>query len=150
MKRNRNERELLQNYNQILGEIGVKRRGLLEDMSSVDSWDIIAALVLAGIVTIGALGSGWIAYQIVIAISSGATLSSGMGFGISIVNWIKLKENREVAMKQITNLLNNELAEEIVSASKDTVKIAHTKIKEKLIKIFKQDVNEFENYLKSQ
>jgi hypothetical protein len=145
MKRNRNERELLQNYNQILGEIGINKRGLLPE--SVDSWDIIAALILAGIVTIGALGSGWIAYQIVIAISSGATLSSGMGFGISIVNWIKLKENREIALKQLTNLLNNELAEEIVSASKDTVKIAHSKIKAKLIKIFKQDVNEFENYL---
>jgi len=132
-----------QNYNQILLEISTNSRGL------VDIWDILAAIIMAAILTAAIFGISWIAYYIVISLTT-ATLTSGITLSLSLLEWLKVKENRDSAMKQFEGLLVTPLFIEIKeSISKVSIKDIHSKIKNELIELFGSQ-DSIEQFIKTQ
>ena len=135
--------KLLQNYREILYEIsGPNDR----DIINIDLWDILAAAFLAAFLTVAALGAGWIAYYIILSLTSTITLSSGIGISATCMDWLKVKENRILAQKNIKEFLNGNFGTEMQTVSIQSIKVLHTTIKKKLIDFFNEP-KQFEEYL---
>ena len=125
-------------------------RDLLTKNITIDFWDVIAAAFTAALITISALGFGWIAYYIVVALSSTTTFSSVIGIGISINEWLKVKENRSYATAKLKAFLTSNFAEEVKNISIESIKIVHNKIKHRLIFLFNGEIGEFEKMIQGQ
>ena len=135
-----------QTYNQILLEISTNSKGLFG--TNMDIWDILAAIIMAAIVTAAVFGISWIAYYIVISLTT-ATLTSGITLSVSLLEWLKIKENRDSAMKQFEGLLIAPLFIEIKeSISKISIKETHSKIKNTLVELFGNTKN-LEQFIKN-
>ena len=135
-----------QTYNQILLEISTNSKGLFG--TNMDIWDILAATIMAAIVTAAIFGISWIAYYIVISLTT-ATLTSGITLSLSLFEWLKVKENRDSAMKQFEGLLVTPLFIDIKeSISKISIKETHSKIKDTLIELF-GNTNNLEQFIKN-
>jgi amino acid transporter len=140
--------KLLQNYKDIISEVSnkTKNRSLLE--KNIDLWDIIAAAFLASFTTISLFGISWVAYYVVISLSSSVIFTSGTGIGISFADWLKDKDNRIFAVNKVKLFLNSNFADEIKNTSGEFVKTMHSEIKQKLIELFDNKVENFEQMIK--
>ena len=129
------KKELLKNYNDILFEISTSND---RDLTDIDFWDIVAAIFLSAFLTVAALGTGYVAYYIMISFTMVSTVTC-----MEYVN-----DNKSDVTKYIKDFLNSNFSKEIKEMSINSLKEMHGQIKNKLIQIFDNQPNNFEKIIK--
>lgn len=138
------DNELLTSYQQILSEISNNERNLI---STIDIFDVLAAIIMAAITTIAALGIYYIAYYIVISLTSSVFFPTTVSLSTACIEWLKVKENKNLAIKKFESLLTSTFIVEmkVLVSIKDT----HSKIKNILMKLFNNKQENIEQFIKN-
>lgn len=136
-----------QHYEQIMLEItNHETKDFHAFGTTIDFWDVMAAIIMAAFAAVAILGISFVAYYVVIALST-ITVATAISIGLGCIEWIK--ENKEFVTKQFENLLAMHFIDGLTQI-KVSVKDTHTKIKNKLIELFGNDPATIEKFIKGE
>jgi len=133
----------LENYQQIMLEIS-NNKDINLFGTNIDLWSVLAAVIMAAFATVAIMGIGYVAYYIIIVLSTGVTVTS---ISTECIKW--LKENKETAIKQFESLLTIHFISDLHEV-KVSIKETHEKIKNKLIALFVSDPITLEKFIKKE